>query len=569
MSSDLRSSNAGIVLRAIGAVAVAVSLAAPSATGQHGVGPTLLLGENGFSVRTQLASDAGFLFIQQPWQPPFPPFNFTDRRLLRIFAPDASGLRLVGELPRPELQAATDANGQRIVARSGWVVEGYPRAGTAGAGVVHVRRLDKDLHVLQSTILQSPFPGESYFGGSVAVDGNDLFVSAIFHDLAGGDDAGAVVHYQHAAGQWRVRAILEPDPSWLIGPNYEFGLKVSAEGGRLAVGARNRGGDPTASWDPGSVHLYERDSSGAFEYDTTLHSPSTLDAQRVFGDEIALDGDVIAVSEYRTGRRDGQVQVFQRDVSGTWLHFQTLRASVPNYGSPPFDRDSFGGVLSFENGILLAANTKSDSGVLPSTGTVSVFERRGPGAPFIESAILRPDASSMPNPIIGVGSALCSLGSFVFAVAEGSNTGDNGIVGYPIQQPRRHCSSAQPGVSEVIVMPHRIASGGRDGAGPLGLVASGVAPGTRVLFACSLSKDRQAPSVALGASGLCLARPSYTAGLAIAGSTLNDVAISFGDRMSGAWARLLTVTDTAFVQPLVAVPGSAPAWGDAWTFRLR
>jgi len=169
------------------------------------------------------------------------------------------------------------------------------------------------------------YTGADYFGYSVSLDGNRLASGAYLDDAAGGNltDAGAVYLFNFSDSAFSGGVLTR-----IIGKGYNdnneinlltgaysaasdnFGVALSLDGTRLAVGAQSDDGSGNSLTDAGSVYLYTftdsafsggslegiigKGYSGGKNIDMTAY----LGASDYFGRAVSLDGNRLAVGAY-------------------------------------------------------------------------------------------------------------------------------------------------------------------------------------------------------------------------------------------------------------------------------
>jgi hypothetical protein len=145
----------------------------------------------------------------------------------------------------------------------------------------------------------------------------------------GGTNRGAVYLFErnrNGADAWgELIKVIAPDAE----DNDTFGLVVSISNDTLAVGAPNKGDD---YFNRGAVYVFERNRGGADAWGQVMERKCdyTLN-DNSFAYSISLDGDLLAVGDYRKGiigTHSGVVYIFARDMSGddTWGLMYTIIA---------------------------------------------------------------------------------------------------------------------------------------------------------------------------------------------------------------------------------------------------
>lgn len=164
---------------------------------------------------------------------------------------------------------------------------------------------------------------EDHFGRHVALAGDAAFIASSRLKGAG----GIYVFRRDAGGRWSPDTLLSPSDSE---PANWYGASLTAEGGRLYVGATALGGGRADSAS-GAVYVYARDmASGAWRQETRL-TPGPNTARAGFGASLLPRGDSLLIGAPGYDRQVGAVFVYHRDSTGKWLPLQHL---LPFDGSP-------------------------------------------------------------------------------------------------------------------------------------------------------------------------------------------------------------------------------------------
>jgi hypothetical protein len=195
-----------------------------------------------------------------------------------------------------------------------------------GAAYVYRRGSDGQYAFEARLLAPDGLAGDS-FGFSVALRGDVALIGAIGRGLGGVEAAGAVYVFHRAAGSWSLEAVLLPDTPE---DNTSFGLSLAFDGTTAMIGERREhvgvyarsaqgawtrvqdldrsgyesialSGDRAALGNPaagaggntaGEVALYER-VGGTWQLDDVISGAA---AGQEFGDEVSLDGDLLAVA---------------------------------------------------------------------------------------------------------------------------------------------------------------------------------------------------------------------------------------------------------------------------------
>ena len=138
---------------------------------------------------------------------------------------------------------------------------------------------------------------------------------------------------------------------------------------------------------PGSVYVFEKDSTTDEWTETVQLKPSDAEVGNFFGRSIAIFGTTAVIGDVRAtnteGVRTGAVYVFERDSGGNWIETAKLLADDGT------DGDAFGNAVAiFENTILVGA-VADDVGGKRFRGSAYIFEKDATSLEWIETKKLR------------------------------------------------------------------------------------------------------------------------------------------------------------------------------------
>ena len=233
-----------------------------------------------------------------------------------IYERRASGWALQQQLLRPHAMS-DDLAGSAIAMDGQTLVIGVPKADVraldTGAAEVFERVDGVWSHV---ATLSSPKPCiGAFFGLSVAVDGDSIFVGAPGDDALG-PLSGRVHVFQRTATGWQWQAAV----GCPTGPRGWFGASVAAARGRVVVGApraaRVMGSGATVR---GAAWILER-IDGAWQCGAQL-TPPLVDQGDALGCAAATDGLTVvlgATADSTRGRLVGCAYAFTVNAGGAW-----------------------------------------------------------------------------------------------------------------------------------------------------------------------------------------------------------------------------------------------------------
>lgn len=210
------------------------------------------------------------------------------------------------------------------------------------------------------------------YGLALDIDGPLLAVGA----PGVADNRGSVYLHLESGGRWN--QVAEIVPSDVVASSL-FGADVVLEGGTLAVGAYHHQG-------AGAVYLFQ--GQGSQWSERQVLTPSTGLRGEGFGRDIALDGDLLAVSA-KAGcvgcPEFGAVYVFHREGS-QWVESARLVPDDVAVG------DAFGDAVGLSNGVL-AVGAPADDDLGTNSGSVYLF-REGPEGWFQAGKLTASNGSS-------------------------------------------------------------------------------------------------------------------------------------------------------------------------------
>ena len=217
------------------------------------------------------------------------------------------------------------------------------------------------------------------FGGSVAVSGHTAVAGAKNDDDNGLTSGSAYVFYRDQGGQnnWgEVKKITASDGA----AEDAFGRSVALWGDLLVVGAPSR----TPLGETGSAYIFYRNQGGPNNWgEVTKITASDAEANDLFGNRVAISGEIIAVGAYLDddacpgdpGCNSGSVYIFYRDQGGpdNWGEVKKLTAS------DAADGDQFGRSATAVSGDIIVVGALSDDDAGSSSGSAYVFYRNEGG----------------------------------------------------------------------------------------------------------------------------------------------------------------------------------------------
>jgi hypothetical protein len=218
---------------------------------------------------------------------------------------------------------------------------------------------------------------DSFFGYSIAIDGDTIVVGAKEDDLGLNVDQGSVYVFVKGEGGWMESARLVASDG---AANDQFGVSVGVSGDTVVVGSWFD--DNIGLGGKGSAYVFARPEGG---WAGTLHETARLTASDrqhgdLFGASVAISGDTIVVGAPFDDFGDlwsaqGSVYVFVRP-GGSWINMtEGAKLSASDKGT--YDR--LGSAVAVSGDTVVAGAFGDDVGAKADQGSAYVFVRGGPG----------------------------------------------------------------------------------------------------------------------------------------------------------------------------------------------
>lgn len=216
------------------------------------------------------------------------------------------------------------AFGQAVAIRSGLAFIGMPARTPSGRVGVFTATTTELIRTGTITPSDSPTPGRfSGFGRTLTYRDGILVV---------GSQHAAYVFTRNGSGVWTQRQKITPPAADGV---FFFAESLRYEDGTLAIGADTS----TGSDKPGSVYIYQRNSTGQFAARGKLTYPDSEPGD-AFGVSISTAGATMVVGAPGIGR----AYVFNRNSSGVWRYHQTLVVS---------DGAGIGAAVAIDRGMII------------------------------------------------------------------------------------------------------------------------------------------------------------------------------------------------------------------------
>ena len=191
------------------------------------------------------------------------------------------------------------------------VVVGAPTANAgvlSGSGAAYVFTRSGSTWSQQGYLYADDASGGEWFGTSVAILSNTVVVGEPGDDtFLGGPDAGSACVFTRSGSTWSQQGHLFADDAR---PNDEFGGSVAIDGNNVVVGAHYD--DTAAAAHAGSAYVFIRDGGGWVQQDHLFAYDAEV--EDYFGRSVAISGQVAVVGadydDTPDGTRAGSAYVF-------------------------------------------------------------------------------------------------------------------------------------------------------------------------------------------------------------------------------------------------------------------
>lgn len=212
---------------------------------------------------------------------------------------------------------------------------------------------------IQPSNTSSPYEG---FGHSVSLYGDKLAVGAAYSDFEF-QDSGAVYIFEWNGTSWdNYETFIRPTLSNI---DDRFGSNLILYNNTLVVAAPRYDGILSNS---GAVYTFTWNGTNWNEDDSII-SPNTLQSGTVFGSNMALWGDFLAVGNIYMNSINGNVYTYYRS-GNTWVQDTTILTNPYATGT------AFGTVTMYGNKLAIGAQSY-DSQSFTNEGQVLTYQRIG------------------------------------------------------------------------------------------------------------------------------------------------------------------------------------------------
>ncbi len=202
------------------------------------------------------------------------------------------------------------------------------------------------------------------FGNWVGISGDRVIVGAEFHDSSFGNNSGAAYVYERTGGVWSEVAKLLPSDAQ---KQHNFAENVAISGDNALIGVRF---DSDNGNNSGAAYFFRRIGDTWTETQKVVAGDAERNA--LYGDAVALDGDVAVVGSWRKDggkglNNCGAAYVLER-IGGTWVETARLTPSDARAGA------EFGRSVGIQ-GTTLVVGAWNDSALGSNRGKAYVYEK--------------------------------------------------------------------------------------------------------------------------------------------------------------------------------------------------
>ena len=277
---------------------------------------------------------------------------------------------------------AADAFGTAVAISGNTLVVGAPFNSSpltsAGAAYVYTNQTGTNLWGFQKKLVSTNAIVNDQFGSAVAISGDDIVVGIPLSDVGSQGDAGEAFIFernQSGANQWGiVKRLLSTNP--FIADH--FGGSVAINGNDVVVGVPLS--DSSTQGDIGSAYIFERNQSGANQWGilARLTSTNPIIADH-FGASVAISSNDVVVgvplSDTGVTGDTGSAYIFERNQPATNQWGIVARLVSTN----PVASDQFGSSVAMDGDVVVVGTPLADASGIDS-GATYLFNRNQNGS---------------------------------------------------------------------------------------------------------------------------------------------------------------------------------------------
>jgi hypothetical protein len=238
------------------------------------------------------------------------------------------------------------------------------------AGSVYVYKQDGSSWVQHDKLIASDGTANDYFGRCVSIDGDYSIIGAYYDD----DIAGSAYVFKRLGDEWIEEGKLTASDR---SPGDYFGISTSIDGDYAIIGAYRD--DNSNGVDAGSVYVF-KETGGNWLEETKLLASDGESGDR-FGISTDIDNNYLVIGSYYDNENKGSAYVFNKTSTG-WIEENKLVETVGE------SNNFFGRSVSIEKNIILVG-AWGDSG---ASGSAYIFKNAN--SEWIEEAKLKPSDAS-------------------------------------------------------------------------------------------------------------------------------------------------------------------------------
>jgi len=244
----------------------------------------------------------------------------------------------------------------------------------AAKGAAYVLERNGNEWTTVARLTASDGADRDFFGGSVAVSGSVIAVSARSHETNGNRLQGKVYVFERPANGWEdITETAQLTSSDGAASDF-FGVSMSISGNTVVVGAT--GQDVDGIQNKGKAYVFEQPENGwgnmTETAQLTASDGATSDA---FGSVLSISGNVVAVGaalhDVEGIQNQGKAYVFERPESG-WANMTETAQLTASDGA---ESDNFGSPIVISGNTVIAGARSHDTDGNLNQGKAYVFER--------------------------------------------------------------------------------------------------------------------------------------------------------------------------------------------------